>query len=257
MTLCASMVMLATNTFAEDMFKVAVGAPDIWGAEVPRLGQRAGIFKRYDILLDIYGVQGAGETLQAVISGSADFGIAVGTAGVMRAYAKGAPIRVIGANFTGVGDLYWYVRTGSLITKLADAASHNTIAYSSSGSTSHSVVLAFVAELGLKAKSTATGTQPGTLTQVMSGQIDIGWATSPFDLEEIEEGKIRITANGNDVPSCVGKPCAWKSSTPTCSNIAPTHSSVLSRLTARGSRGCTPDRRRSRCMPNRLTYQCR
>jgi NitT/TauT family transport system substrate-binding protein len=35
----------------------------------------------------------------------------------------------------------------------------------------------------------------------MSGQIDMGWAAPPFGLREIEEGKIRIIANGNDAPS--------------------------------------------------------
>jgi NitT/TauT family transport system substrate-binding protein len=60
-------------------------------------------------------------------------------------------------------------------------------------------VLAFVQQLGLKAKPTQTGGLPATLTQVVSGQIDIGWATPPFGLREAEEGKIRIIANGNDV----------------------------------------------------------
>jgi len=54
-----------------------------------------------------------GETLQAVISGSADLTVGIGTAAVLRAYSKGAPIRVIGVNFTGAGDLYWYVRAVS------------------------------------------------------------------------------------------------------------------------------------------------
>jgi NitT/TauT family transport system substrate-binding protein len=56
-------------------------------------------------------------------------------------------------------------------------------------------------ELGLKALPTGTGTQPATLTQVMSGQIDIGWGAPPFGLKELAEGKIRIIANGNDVLS--------------------------------------------------------
>jgi NitT/TauT family transport system substrate-binding protein len=67
------------------------------------------------------------------------------------------------------------------------------------------VVLAFGAELGAKAKPTATGGLPATLTQVMSGQIDIGWAVAPFGLKEIEDGKIRIIANGNDVASMRGQ----------------------------------------------------
>ena len=46
-----------------------------------------------------------------------------------------------------------------------------------------------------------SGTQPATLTQVMSGQIDIGWSAPPFALKELAEGKIRIIANGNDAPS--------------------------------------------------------
>jgi len=42
---------------------------------------------------------------------------------------------------------------------------------------------------------------PATLTAVMSGQIDIGWGAPPFGLKEIEDGKIRVVAGGNDVPS--------------------------------------------------------
>jgi NitT/TauT family transport system substrate-binding protein len=65
----------------------------------------------------------------------------------------------------------------------------------------HNVVLAFAQNLGLKARPTQTGGLAATLTQVMSGQIDIGWATPPFALKDAEEGKIRIIANGNDVAS--------------------------------------------------------
>ncbi len=56
-------------------------------------------------------------------------------------------------------------------------------------------------ELGIKAVPTSTGGMPATLTAVMSGQVDIGWGSPPFGLREIEEGKIRVVASGNDVPS--------------------------------------------------------
>jgi len=184
-----------------DTFKVAVGQLGLWAVDGPRLGQRAGIFKQHGIALEIFGTSGGGETLQAVISGSADLTVGIGTAAVLRAYSKGAPIRIVGANFTGAGDLYWYVRADSPIQRLADAGARTTIGYSASGSSSHNVVLAFLQELGVKAMPTATGTQPATLTQVMSGQIDIGWGAPPFGLKELAEGKIRIIANGNDVPS--------------------------------------------------------
>src|SRR5215470_336669 len=147
----------------------------------------------------------AGETIQAVISGSADVGGGVGLAGAMRAFAKGAPVRVILPAFTGTSDLYWYVKADSPIKSLKDATEKNTIAYSTNGSSSNNIVLAFVEELGLKAKPTATGSPPGTLTSVMSGQIDIGWAAPPFGIKEINEGKIRIIARGSDVPSLRGQ----------------------------------------------------
>jgi NitT/TauT family transport system substrate-binding protein len=50
----------------------------------------------------------------------------------------------------------------------------------------------------LKAKPTATGSPSATLTQVMSGQIDIGWSAPPFGLKQLDEGAIRIVASGND-----------------------------------------------------------
>jgi NitT/TauT family transport system substrate-binding protein len=185
----------------EDTLKLAVGQINNWENQMPTLGQEAGIFKKHGIVLENFGTQGAGETLQAVISGSADIGIGVGTSGAMRAFAKGAPVRVLAAGFTGTGDLFWYVPANSPIKSLADATEATTIAYSTSGSTSNSIVLAFVRELHTKGKPTATGGPPSTFTQVMSGQVDIGWSAPPFGLEEIEQGKIRLIARGSDVPS--------------------------------------------------------
>jgi NitT/TauT family transport system substrate-binding protein len=190
---------------ADDTLKVAIGQMEAWAQQPPILGQQAGIFKKHGIVLENFGTQGAGETLQTVISGAADIGIGIGTVGVMRAFGKGAPVRIFGGSFTGMGDISWYVKADSPIRRLADATDKTTIAYSTNGATSHSVVLAFVAELGIKARPTATGGLPSTLTQVMSGQIDIGWAVAPFGLKEIDEGKIRIVANGNDVASMRGQ----------------------------------------------------
>ena len=119
----------------------------------------------------------------------------------MRAFATGAPVRILAPAFTGTADLYWYVRADSPFKSLADATARNTIAYSTNGSSSHNLVLAFVDELGLKAKPTPTGSPPATLTAVMSGQIDIGWAAPPIAMQEIKDGKVRIIARGSDAPS--------------------------------------------------------
>jgi NitT/TauT family transport system substrate-binding protein len=200
-----AVLVLAQPAAAQDTLKVAIGQINNWENQAPTLGQDAGIYKKFNVVLENFGTAGAGETIQAVISGSADIGAGVGLAGAMRAFSKGAPVRVVLPAFTGTSDLYWYVKADSPIKSLKDATDKNTVAYSTSGSSSNNIVVAFVEELGLKAKPTATGGMPGTLTSVMTGQIDIGWASPPFGLKELNEGKIRIIARGSDVPSLRGQ----------------------------------------------------
>jgi NitT/TauT family transport system substrate-binding protein len=117
--------------------------------------------------------------------------------GVLSAYSKGAPIRIISAETTGAADLFWYVPATSPIKTLKDTEG-KTIAYSTNGSSTHGIVNAFMKQYDLKAKPTATGGPAPTLTQVMSGQIDVGWSAPPFGLQQLDEGRIRIIASGND-----------------------------------------------------------
>jgi len=182
---------------AQETVKVAAGQRGNWDTSVAEVGQRGGIFKKHGLTLDIVYTQGSGETLQAVLSESVDIGVAVGIMGALSAFSKGAPVRVIGAETTGAGDLYWYVRADSAIKTLKDTDG-KTIAYSTKGSSTDGIVTAFIAQYGLKAKPTATGSPPSTLTQVMSGQIDVGWAAPPFGLEQLDKGEIRRIATGND-----------------------------------------------------------
>jgi ABC-type nitrate/sulfonate/bicarbonate transport system substrate-binding protein len=193
---------LAVSTLAaraDDTLKVAVGQRGSWDTSVSELGQKAGIFKRHGLALDLLFTQGAGETQQATISGSVDVGIGGGVMGVLGAFEKGAPIRVIGTEINSAGD-YWYVAATSPIKSIKDA-NGATMAFSTVGSSTHAIVLAIIKEHGLAAaKPVATGGPPPTFTQVMSGQIDVGWATPPFGIQALEEGKIRIIARGNDIP---------------------------------------------------------
>ncbi|MBV8421200.1 MAG: ABC transporter substrate-binding protein, partial [Hyphomicrobiales bacterium] len=86
---------ILTPARAQDQLKVAVGQINNWENQPPTLGQDAGIFKRHNLVLENVGTQGAGETMQPVIAGSADLGAGVGVAGVMRAFARGAPLRIL------------------------------------------------------------------------------------------------------------------------------------------------------------------
>jgi NitT/TauT family transport system substrate-binding protein len=189
------------DVFAADKVKVAIGQIDAWANQAPTLGMKAGIFQKHGIELETFATQGAGETIQTVISGAADIGIGIGTAGAMRAFVKGAPIRAIAAGYVGVGDQYWYVPANSPIRNITDATEKHTISYSTNGATSHVILLRFIKQLGVKGRPTSTGGPPATYTMTMTGQIDIGWAVVPFGLAELQEGKIRMVGRGSDVPT--------------------------------------------------------
>jgi len=188
---------LAVPAHADDTLKLAIGQRGNWDTSVAEVGQRAGIFKKHGLVLENLYTQGGGETQQAVISGSVDIGVAAGVMGVMSAFSKGAPVRVIGAETTGAQDLFWYVPADSSIRSLKDTDG-KTIAYSTNGSSTNGIVKAFVSQYDLKAKPVATGSPSSTLTQVMSKQVDVGWSAPPFGLDQLDDKKIRIVASGND-----------------------------------------------------------
>jgi NitT/TauT family transport system substrate-binding protein len=180
---------------ADDLLKLTIGQRGNWDTAIAELGSKAGIFKKHGLTLEMIYTSGSGETLQPVISGSVDLGLAVGTLGAMAAYSKGAPVRIIGAQATGAAD-YWYAKNPDIKT-LKDT-NDRTIAFSSNGSSTQSVVRAFINEFKIAPKPQATGNPASTLTTVMTDQVDVGWASPPFGLKEIDEGKIHIVAKATD-----------------------------------------------------------
>ena len=196
----SAMAFGAPEAQAQDTLKLAIGQRGNWENAMPELGQKAGIFKKHGLNLEILYTQGGGETQQAVISGSVDIGIGVGTGGAMGAFAKGAPIRAFANSMTGAYDLYWYVPANSPIKTMKDAGG-KSIAFSTRGSSTNTIVLGFLKHFGIDAKPVATGNPAATFTQTMSGQVDVGWSSPPFGVEAIEQGRIRVVARGSDVPS--------------------------------------------------------
>jgi len=184
---------------ADDTLKLAIGQRGNWENAAPELGQKAGFFKKRGLVLELLYTQGAGETLQAINSNSVDIGIGVGTAGVLGAFAKGAPVRAIANSTTGADDLFWYVPAASPIKNIKDA-NGKTIAYSTNGSSTNLAVLAFNREFGIQAKPVATGGPASTFTQTMTGQVDIGWSSPPFGVADLQTGRIRIVVRESDVP---------------------------------------------------------
>ncbi|HEY6257713.1 MAG TPA: ABC transporter substrate-binding protein [Xanthobacteraceae bacterium] len=194
----AAWIAFVGDARAEDAIKLAVGARGNWETAACELGQNAGFFRKRGLVLELLYTQGSGETQQAVIGGSVAIGVGLGTTSVMNAFAKGAPLRAIGNASTGSSE-YWYVPANSPLQNMKDAAG-KTIAYSTTGASSHLEVLGFLKYYGIEAKPVGTGGTAATLTQVMSGQVDIGWSSPPFGLDAAQAGKIRIIGRGSDLP---------------------------------------------------------
>jgi NitT/TauT family transport system substrate-binding protein len=194
----ASALALYGQCAAADTLKIASPQPGSWESAIPVLGQQQGLFRRQGLELEIVNTSGSGETLQAVISGAVDVGLSAGTVGVLGAHARGAPIRIIGASETGSSDTFWYVAAKSPIRAMREAGKA-TLAYSTTGASSHIAVLRFISEYGLNAKPVATGNPAATLTQVMTGQVDVGWAVAPFGLDALDRGELRVIGRASDI----------------------------------------------------------
>jgi NitT/TauT family transport system substrate-binding protein len=192
-------IILFTSTAnALDRFVIASGAFGNWQTAPPHMGKVSGIFAKHGLDVEVLWTEGGGESLQAVASGSADVGVGLGLSAVMAAYQKGAPVRPIGNTSTGP-DLYWYVPTKSPIQSLKDA-NGKTISYATIGSSGYVALLQMAKLYNVNLKLTATGGPAATYTQVMSGQVDIGWANPPFGFEQRKAGLIRVVALESELP---------------------------------------------------------
>ena len=171
------------------------------GFSFAEIGTQSGIFAKHGLELQVFYTSGGGETQQAVISGSADIGVSPGTLGVLGAFAKGAPIRIIAGEATGTAE-YYFVKADSPCRRTSRACRPEmTLAYSTNGSGTHITALRFMKDYGFAAKLVATGNVPATFTPGDVGQVDIGFSTPPFGLDAFAEGRSRLIALANDLPS--------------------------------------------------------
>jgi NitT/TauT family transport system substrate-binding protein len=193
-----SLGLLAGHAVSEDKVRAAIGQRGLFDTHFIPAGVEQGIFKKNDIEVDITWTRGGAETLQAIITDSADVAIANGILGVIGAASKGAPVKIVSAQMTGAPDLFWYVRADSPVKAMKDLEGRS-MGYSRPGSSTHLVAQALAEHFKVKPKLVSTGGVPDTRTQVMSGQIDAGWSAPPFNLDLVNDGKIRIVARGTEL----------------------------------------------------------
>ena len=105
---------LSVSAMAAEKINVAIGQKGLWDTMITVHGVEQGLE------VEITWTKGGSETLQAVITGSAQYALANGTLGVLGAFAKGAPLRIVSAQMTGAPDLFWYVKKDSPIQSMKD-----------------------------------------------------------------------------------------------------------------------------------------
>ncbi len=195
---CGLAIGAAAPAVAEDLLKLAVPQRGAWDTGIEELGQRVGIFAKHGLKLEILYTSAGPESIQALIAGSVDIATASGAYAAFATFAKGAPIRIIGSEIVGAPDLYWFVPAASPIRKVEDFNGHK-VAFSLPGSSSHAGLLALIAQYHLKVEPVSTGSLTSTITQTMTGQVDVGWSAVPYALDKAADGQIRVIATGNDV----------------------------------------------------------
>lgn len=198
------MVMTGASVAPAETLKVAIAQKGNWDTSIVDFGVRQGFFKQEGLEIEPTYTEGGASNEQAVISGSTDLAIGTGLLGIVSAYVKDAPVRVIAAEMTGMPDLYFFARADRGIKSIKDATG-KTIAYSNPGSSSNLATLALLRQAGIDAKPIAGGGLPAVFTQVMTGQVDIGHTVPPMGLAELKEGKIVLVARANDVPEISGQ----------------------------------------------------
>jgi NitT/TauT family transport system substrate-binding protein len=192
-------VTAATQAFAQTQtLKVAVAQRGFWNSVFIEFAIQQGFFKQEGLDIEILYTEGGASTLLPVVSGSLDIAMTNGTLGVIAAFAKGMPVKIISSEATGAPDAFWYARAESGIKSIRDT-NGKTVAFSSPGSSTNLILLQLLAQEKATPKIIPTGGAPGTLTQVMSGQIDVGWSVPPFVLQQVADKKAQIIARGSDV----------------------------------------------------------
>jgi NitT/TauT family transport system substrate-binding protein len=207
LSLAAGALAAAATTapaLADDPVALVVGQKGSWDSMIAPYGVERGFFKKERIELKMSYSAGGPDTIQAVATGSDDFGFGIGTTAVIAAFAKGAPIRIASADFTGGGDLYFYAKPESPINSFADMTG-KSIGFTRVGSSTYAVEHALADQFKVQPNFVSTGEVAATLTQVMSGQIDVGWSVVPELLDLVGQKKIKVIARGSEAKILAGQ----------------------------------------------------
>lgn len=193
------LALLGTPALANDTVVFAVPGIEAWDSSVVEFGKRKGFFAEQGIDVHVAATENAAAALQALVAGSADVGSAA-TAAFMAARLQGAPLKMISALFNGSSDWLWYVKTDSPIQSFKDVTAETTFGVNSTGGTAYVLLRSMLDQYGASGEIVAAGGAAAVLTQVMTGQLDVGTdGNGLLGVPEYEAGEIRPVAYGREL----------------------------------------------------------
>lgn len=195
----SSALVAAAPAAARDKIRIAAPHPTILPTTIPTIAQRFGLFDKANLDVEVLWTAGGADAQQATVNGSVDVAVQTGTAGILSAIQRGAPVAIVAADATGAADVVWLVKAEKPWKSFADLQGNETVSFSRPGSSSDFTVRTLAEHFKAKVRFVPSGSQPETLVMLMTGQIDAGFANPPLP-REVAEGKLRILARGGDAP---------------------------------------------------------
>jgi NitT/TauT family transport system substrate-binding protein len=195
-------VMFGAPASAQTMEKVKVATSfvGLWDTSQPNFCKDRGEFAKAGLDVEVTSTRGGSENVQAVLAGGMDIGYSPGINAVMAAYARGSKIKIVGSEFRGQNDTFFFVPADSPI-KTIDDIKGKSVAFPRPGGASEALLISLRKDRNIDFKTVATGGLDATFTMTMTKQIDVGYAFPPSVLDSVESGKVRIVFSGDDVPS--------------------------------------------------------
>src|SRR5262245_3265842 len=99
--LCAATLTFVTPAAAEDVLKIAIPQRGTWDTSISEIGQKAGIFKKHGLSLDLLFTGAGAEVVGGTVAGAIDLSMASGISTVLGGYGKGAPLRIFSSEMAG------------------------------------------------------------------------------------------------------------------------------------------------------------
>jgi len=185
----------AGETSAADKVRLVISQKMPWELFAPEHAVAEGYYKAENLEVEISYASGGADTLQTIITGDQDITTGNGALGVVAAFAKGAPVKIIGNSGRGTHDVFWYVPVASPIKTIKDLEGKELV-YSRPGSTTHLIGQEILRLSGVKAKLVSVGDPSASRTMVMSGQVATAWAPFPANYDLVRKGETRIVVTG-------------------------------------------------------------